>query len=232
MPATRCQRPRSTSRTPTTKTSRAPAPRRRPRPMPRRSRSTRAPSRGRRSPRPPRRPCPSGPAAGSLAWRQAPPRGWSRCARRSGRPGRPRHFQSSPSTAPGVTAFTSTPASRERVREHPAERQLRGLRDRVGGVESARRAPARRRAHVHHAPAARVRHGGGQRAHQPHRRHHVQLPLLLPVGVGQVLERAGLARAGVVHERPGRLRAGLEHALAGIGGRHVELDVARRAGPR
>ena len=47
-------------------------------------------------------------------------------------------------------------------------------------------------------PRSAISGAGG--AHQPHRRHHVELPLGLPLVVGELLERAHRARAGVVDE--------------------------------
>ena len=79
------------------------------------------------------------------------------------------------------------------------QRQLRGLRHRVGDVRQ-RRALARRRADVDDPPAARGGHPRRGRAHEPHRAHDVELPLALPVVVGELLERAHEARAGVVDE--------------------------------
>ena len=56
------------------------------------------------------------------------------------------------------------------VGEHPAERELRGLGDRVGRVEPGRGPLAGRRRHVHDPPSPGLGHGRRERAHQPHRR--------------------------------------------------------------
>ena len=80
------------------------------------------------------------------------------------------------------------------VGEHAAQRALRRLRHRVGGV-GERRALAGRRGDVDDPAPAALGHAGGERAHQPHRRHDVQLPEPVPVVVGRA--RRG-ARAKLV----------------------------------
>ena len=61
-----------------------------------------------------------------------------------------------------------------------------------------RRALARGRGDVHDSAPAALGHGRDGGAHQPHRRHHVQLPSRLPVLVGHVGELSPLRLAGVV----------------------------------
>ena len=76
-------------------------------------------------------------------------------------------------------------------------------------------------------PQPPLGHRRRRRAHQPHRRHHVQLPLRLPVLVGQLVERADGARAGVVDQHvdpPEAAQARAREALAGIGGGDVERE--------
>ena len=130
---------------------------------------------------------------------------------------------------PGRHGVDQHALARPQVGEQPAERELGRLGHRVGGVEVARGAPSGRRGHVHDPAAARRGHRRRERAHQAHRRHHVQVPLVLPVLVAQLFERPGPARAGVVHQRPGRLGTGGEDALGRVGPGHVELEVAAGA---
>jgi hypothetical protein len=115
------------------------------------------------------------------------------------------------------------------VGEGPRQRQLGGLGHRVRHVRAGRPL-ARRGAHVDDPPPAALRHRGRGRAHQPHRRHHVQLPLGLPLLIGELLEGANRARARVVDQRVDSaepLQTTLHEALAGVRGGHVERE--RRA---
>ena len=123
----------------------------------------------------------------------------------------------------------------EAVGEDARQRQLGGLGHRVGGVRQ-RRALARRRGHVDDPPAAARGHPRRGRAHEAHRRHHVQLPLRAPVLVGELVERPREARAGVVDEHVDAahlLGAGGDDALVDlgvgdVGGEVLGADLARR----
>ena len=73
-----------------------------------------------------------------------------------------------------------------------AEREQGGLRDRVGGVASSEgRLPDDEHTFTIRPPPASAI-ARRERAHQAQRGHHVELPLLLPVGVGRA-RRAGAA---------------------------------------
>ncbi len=74
-------------------------------------------------------------------------------------------------------------------------------------------------------PPALPGHLGRRRPHRAHRRHHVQLPLILPFLIGQLLERPHGARAGVVDQDVDAAEAvtGEVHKpLAGIRRGHIE----------
>ena len=96
---------------------------------------------------------------GSLAWvaSSTSSRVWPVRARPPGRRGRPRRSRARWPPARARPRSPARPSARERVREHAPERELRGLRDRVGGVRE-RRALARRGAHVHDPPSAGLGH--------------------------------------------------------------------------
>ncbi len=82
-----------------------------------------------------------------------------------------------------------------RVGEHPRQRQLRRLGDRV--FRGHPRWPlGGRRADVDDPSPSALGHAWSRRAHRPHRCHHVQLPGGLPVLVGDLVEGAPLRGAG------------------------------------
>jgi hypothetical protein len=59
-------------------------------------------------------------------------------------------------------------------------------------------------------------------AHQPQRRHHVELECLVVVGVGQLVERLDLRRAGVVDEDVDRGSGALVDPLGRVRRRDVD----------
>ncbi len=137
---------------------------------------------------------------------------------------------------PGRHGVHQHAAGRVGVGEHARQRELCRLGHRVGGV-GERRPLAGRRAHVHDPPSPALGHPRRGRPHQPHRRHHVQLPLRLPVGVLQLVQRLGLAGAGVVHQHVDGAEAPLalvHDPLGGAGLGHVgpEALAARHAAAR
>src|SRR6478609_7482429 len=67
-------------------------------------------------------------------------------------------------------------------------------------IASARESPRALAVWSASPPPAPRRHRRDERAHQPHRGHHVQVPLQLPVVVAQLVEPLGVSRAGVVDE--------------------------------
>ncbi len=119
--------------------------------------------------------------------------------------------------------------ARVAVGEPARERQLGRLAHRVGEVRPGWPL-ARGRGHVHDPPPAALGHARRGRAHQPHRRHHVQLPLDVPVLVAQLVERPHRARARVVHQHVERAEAPLallHHQLRRGGCRHVDGEPLR-----
>jgi hypothetical protein len=59
-------------------------------------------------------------------------------------------------------------------------------------------------------------------AHEPHRRHHVELERGVPVGVVELVERLDLRRAGVVDEDVDGAARALGDPLRGVGRGHVD----------
>ena len=104
------------------------------------------------------------------------------------------------------------------------QRQLRRLGHRVGDV-ALPRPLARGRGHVDDPAPAAPRHLRDRGPHEPHRRHHVDLPHRLPLLVGERRDRPHLAHAGAVDEHVDGLEplpARRHRALAGVRLGHVE----------
>ena len=177
-------------------------------------RRRRARSRGRRSPRRSRRPRRGGRSAGSApaASRPSSRLGRRRCSSTdwSSRP--PGSIQSSDLTGPGADRVDEHAGARVAVGEEARERELGGLGDRVLAASAGRRALAGGRGDVDDAAPAALGHRRERLAHQPHRRHHVELPGGVPVVVGHVVEVAPRRRAGVVDDH-----VDLAEALLGRG---------------
>ena len=135
---------------------------------------------------------------------------------------------------------------RDRVHEHalarPACRRTRAAERQLAPPSS----PSRPRscsdgrlpddeADVHDPAAAALGHRRRERAHQPHRRHHVQLPLRLPVLVGELVERARrcscrrCSRAPRARGRSQALRAARSPASGAVTSRSTSRAVARHA---
>ena len=100
---------------------------------------------------------------------------------------------------PGSDGVAADPVTRVEIGDQPRERQHGGLRDRV--VRHPGRGPlARGRGDVHDHAAAALLHLRQRRTDRAHVAHHVQLPHLLPVHVGELLEAELVGGADVVHE--------------------------------
>ena len=142
--------------------------------------------------------------------------------------------QAAADRARASTALTSTPRARVGVGERARERELGRLGHGVGGVgrrgalargggdvDDPRPSPAR----PCRGASALMRRIGAE---------HVQLPLLEPVRVGQLVQRRDRARAGVVDEDVGRGRGRGQRApgrsIGDVGGHG--LGRRRRSRPR
>ena len=149
----------------------------------------------------------------------------SRAPVRSGPRARPR-----PSTArgdgPGRDRVDEHALGAVAVGEHARERGLGGLGHRVGGV-GERRALAGRRGDVDHPAPAALGHRRRERAHQPHRGHHVQLPLQLPVLLAQLAERLAKLVPALLTRMSGRRRRAAEDLLGRVERGHVDPPRAR-----
>ena len=145
----------------------------------------------------------------------------------------PSSIHISDAVGPGQTAFTSTPSrawrsansreSRARPPWRPSTRALRG-----GSLASAVDATFTIRPHPR-------RHPGDRRPHRPQRRHHVQLPGLVPVLLGHHVEVAPARGAGVVDEdvqAAEALLAGGDDPVAGASVGDVEDQDMRVAAGR
>ena len=121
------------------------------------------------------------------------------------------------------------PASRRQLHADAATRARSGPAPTCSPADSERRmeaaSPARApELDVDHPAAPALGHLRTGHLHQVHRRHHVQVPLGLPVGVLELVERLDLRRACVVDQNVDAAEAGLalgHDPLGGAGLGHV-----------
>ena len=150
----------------------------------------------------------------------------SRAASCSASPPGPRH--SGVPVGPGRDGVDVHAARRPEVGEQARERVLAGLGDRVRRPRLRRALAGARRDVDDPAPAA-LGHQRREVAHQPQRRHHVELERVVEVGVGQLVERLDLRRAGVVDEDVDGAAGALGDPLGGVRRGHVDALGARDA---
>ena len=147
--------------------------------------------------RPNGRPLPTASSTSSWTYRRGPPAG------RQGHPRRAMHRR----RRSGRDRVAADPIPGIEIRHEPGGQRGR-LRDRIVRHRGRGPLPGSRR-NVHHYAATPLAHPRQDRANRPDEAHHVQLPHLVPLLVGDLVERKLIRDADVVHEHVDRPELGL-----------------------